>query len=144
VSAVRTPYLPPETNLSRTYSVPALTHVGHQFTCSAQPHRASISASPSPSPDYVVRCSSLGFVYVARFSRRHDAVPICRVQLTQVCVLIAVSESWRAGVVRHDVARAFWSGVYASVICIVTIWIVTSASYTVVTVILTSVRCIDI
>jgi hypothetical protein len=59
VSAVHTPYLPPETNLSRTYSVPALTRVGHHFPCSAQPHRASCSASPSPNPDYVVRRHSL-------------------------------------------------------------------------------------
>jgi hypothetical protein len=143
VSAVRTPYLPPETNLCRTFSVPALTQVGHQFLCSAQPHRASSSASPSPSPDYVVRRHTLRFVCVALFSRCHDAVPTYRVQLTQVCLLLAVVESWCARVVRHVVARLVWSGVRASVSCIVATWIVTSGSCTVVTIILTRVRCIE-
>jgi hypothetical protein len=142
VSAVRTPYLPPETNLSRTYSVPALTRVGHHFLCSAQPRRANSSASPSPSPDYVVRRHSLRFVCVDLFSRCHDAVPIYRVQLTQVCLLLAVFESWCARVIRHIVARVVWSCVRASVSCIVATWIVTSLSCTVVTVILTSVSCI--
>jgi hypothetical protein len=142
VSAVRTPYLPPETNLSRTYSVPALTRVGHHFPCSAQPHRASSSASPSPSPDYVVRRHPT-VCCVALLSRCHNAVPINRVQLTQVCLLLAVVESWCARAVRHIVARVVWSGVRVSVCCIVATWIVTSVSCTVVTVILTSVRCVD-
>jgi hypothetical protein len=137
VSAVRTPYMPPETNLSRTFSVPALTRVGHHFPCSAQPHRASSSASPSPSPDYVVRRHST-VCCVALFSRCHDTVPINRVQLTQVCLLLAVVESWCARDVRHIVARVVWSGVRASVRCIVATWIVTRVSCTVVTVILTS------
>jgi hypothetical protein len=141
VSAVRNPYLPPETTLSRTYSVPALTRVGHHFPCSAQPHRASSRASPSPSPDYVVRRHST-VCCVALFSRCHDAVPTYRIQLTQVCLLLAVAESWCARVVRHIVTRVVRSGVRASVSCIVAIWIVTSVSFTVVTVILTSVRCI--
>jgi hypothetical protein len=141
VSAVRTPYLPPETNLSRTYSVPALTRVGHHFPFSAQPHRASSSASPSPSPDYVVRRQST-VCCVGLFSRCHDTVPINRVQLTQVCLLLAIVESWCSRVVRHIVARVGWSSVCASVSCIVATWIVTSVvSYTVVTVILTSVSC---
>jgi hypothetical protein len=136
-SAVRTPCLPPETNLSRTYSVPALTRVVHHFPCSSQPHRASSSASPSPSPDYVVRRHST-VCCLALFSRCHDTVPINRVQLTQVYSLLAVVESWCARVVRHIAARVVWSGVRASVSCIVATWIVTRVSCTVVTIILTS------
>jgi hypothetical protein len=114
VSAVRTPYLPPETNLSRTYSVSALTQVGHHFLCSAQPHRASSSASPSPSPDYVVLRHSLRFVCVALFSRCHDAVPIYRFQLTQVFLLplsspgaCALSDILRRGLFGLVCARVY-------------------------------------
>jgi hypothetical protein len=53
----------------------------------------------------------------------YHTVPINRVQLTQVCLLLAVVESWCARVVRHIVARVVWSGVCASVSCIVATWI---------------------
>jgi hypothetical protein len=66
-----------------------------------------------------------------------------RVQLTQVCLLLAVIESLCARVVRHIVARVVWSDVRASVSCIVATWIVTRVSCTVVTVILTSVSYVD-
>jgi hypothetical protein len=91
VSAVRTPYLPPETNMSRTHSVPALIQVGHQFMCSVQSHRARSSASPSPNPDYVLSRRSLGFICVAQCP---DAISLHRVQLAQVVLLLIIVKSW--------------------------------------------------
>jgi hypothetical protein len=90
VSAVRTPYLPPDTNLSRTLSVPALTQVGHQFPCFAQPHRASSSAFSSPRPVYVIRSRPLVFIFAFLLSKCPDAVSVNYVQFVRICLLLIV------------------------------------------------------
>jgi hypothetical protein len=90
VSAVRTPYLPPETNLSRTYSVPALTQVGHQFPCFAQPHRANSSAFSLPRPVCFLRSRPLVSIRATLLCKCSDAISVNYVQFARICLLLIV------------------------------------------------------
>jgi hypothetical protein len=90
VSAVRTPYLPPETNLSRTYSVPALTQVGHQFPCFAQPHRANSSAFSLPRPVYFLHSRHLVSIRATLLRKCPDAISVNYVQFARICLLLII------------------------------------------------------
>jgi hypothetical protein len=90
VSAVRTPYLPPETNLSRTYSVPSLTQVGHQFPCFAQPHRCNSSAFSLPRPVCFLCSRPLASIRATLLCKCPDAISMNYVQFARICLLLII------------------------------------------------------